>query len=121
DSGSGAVDTFEDVAIALGLKAPKVTDNVDQTGAADNVDNPELLGVITLSGFPEGSTLLFGSETHEVTQAGSVKVVLTDGSHTSDALNDTSALKMTTAEFEALKVLPPEESHENFDVTATVT
>src|SRR5690606_26656701 len=50
DSGSGAVDTFEDVAIALGLKAPKVTDNVDQTGAADNVDNPELLGVITLSG-----------------------------------------------------------------------
>src|SRR5690606_29866749 len=55
-----AVTTDEDVAIALGLNAPQVTDDNDQSPGKAG-DNPELLGLITLSGIPAGAALLDGT------------------------------------------------------------
>src|SRR5690606_13052088 len=46
--------TPEDTAIALGLTAPVVTDQIDHNGLGANGDNPELLGPITLTGIPAG-------------------------------------------------------------------
>ena len=65
--------------------------------------------------------MLFGGQESDVLATGTVTIVLTDGPHTSVALNDASALKMTTAEFEAMQVLPKGESNKNFTVTAKVT
>nr|WP_207388749.1 immunoglobulin-like domain-containing protein [Stutzerimonas kirkiae] len=118
--GSASVTTDEDVAIALGFKAPVVKDATDQSGA-DAGDNPELLGAITLSGFPVGAVLQDASGNTLFTSTSgktSVTIKLSDGSHTSDS---SAELTMTKAQFEALKVLPPAESHVNFSVKASVT
>src|SRR5690606_4304053 len=98
------VTTNEDVAIALGLKAPKVTDGTDQSGSlTDDYDNPELLGVITLTGIPSGSVLQYAGQTFTV--SGNVEIVLNDGSHTADVIAaaseaDSTILVMSKADFE---------------------
>src|SRR5690606_31066255 len=48
---TSSVTTNEDEAIALGLNAPKTTDDDDQNGSGTAGDNPERLGPITLSAF----------------------------------------------------------------------
>ena len=115
------VTTNEDTAVILGLKAPVVTDNTDQNGNTTG-DSPERLGVITLSGIPAGATLLSGTDTTLLTSnGGNISIWLTDVNHPTDETKPTGALEMTSAEFEALKVLPPAESHANFTVTVSVT
>ena len=115
------VTTNEDTAVILGLKAPVVTDNTDQNGNTTG-DSPERLGVITLSGIPAGATLLSGTDaTLFTSNGGNISIWLTDVNHPTDETKPTGALEMTSAEFEALKVLPPAESHANFTVTVGVT
>jgi T1SS-143 domain-containing protein len=116
------VETPEDTAVSLGLKAPVVTDNTDQNGNTTTGDSPERLGVITLSGIPAGAALLSGTDTTLFTSnGGNISIWLTDVNHPTDETKPTGALEMTSAEFEALKVLPPAESHANFTVTVSVT
>lgn len=122
------VETPEDTAVSLGLKTPVVTDNTDQNGNTDPNDNttkgdsPERLGVITLSGIPAGAALLSGTDaTLFTSDGGNISIWLTDVNHPTDETKPTGALEMTSAEFEALKVLPPAESHANFTVTVSVT
>ena len=119
---AGSVETDEDTAVSLGFNAPVVTDASDLNGV-DAGDNPELLSVITLSGIPDGATLLQADGTtvwHEFdsTDGGSITITLNDGSHKP---GPNGALTMSSAEFAGLKILPPAESHENFTVEGAVT
>ncbi|NYT25604.1 cadherin-like domain-containing protein, partial [Alcaligenaceae bacterium] len=116
------IDTPEDVSVALGLNAPVIVD--DGEGGGNNPVS-ERLGTITLDGFPEGAKLQDGDgNTLHVFNSGapaqSVTIWLSDGDML-DATAPDGALSMTIDEFEALWVLPPEHSHENFTVTMTVS
>ncbi|WP_228157034.1 DUF5801 repeats-in-toxin domain-containing protein [Acinetobacter baumannii] len=118
------VTTNEDTAVILGLKAPRVIDAIDQNGNTTTGDSPERLGVITLSGIPAGAALLSGTGTDATlftSNGGNLSIWLTDVNHPTDETKPANALEMTSAEFEALKVLPPAESHANFTVTVGVT
>jgi hypothetical protein len=59
-----------------------------------------------------------GNVVYTFTSGNAVSIVLTDGNHTASA---SGVLQMTTAEFEALQVLPPAENAANFKVTVKVT
>ncbi|MFL1404675.1 VCBS domain-containing protein [Marinobacter sp. M1N3S26] len=110
------INTLEDTAVALGLKAPTITDD---GGGAGNNATPERIGEITLSGLPEGAVLQGAFGTTTVDASGSVTIELSDPGLT---VTGTGAdLTMTSAEFEALEVLPPEHASENFEVNYTVT
>jgi hypothetical protein len=116
-----SVTTDEDVAVTLGLKTPTTSDATDQSAGAG--DNPERLGAIKLSGFPDGAKLLdaAGNVVYEfVGGKTSITIKLTDGNHTTDGTSN-AMREMTRAEFEALKVLPPAESGKNFTVKVEVT
>ena len=117
-----AATTNEDTAVHLGLKAPTTSDASDQNGTGAG-DNPERLGPITLSGFPAGAQLLDanGNVVYTFTSGNAVSIVLTDGNHTTGSASTSGVLQMTTAEFEALQVLPPAENAANFKVTVKVT
>ena len=119
---AASIETDEDTAVSLGFNAPVVTDATDLNGISAG-DNEELLSVITLSGIPDGATLLKADGTtvwHEFVSAdnGSITIALNDGSHINGAAGD---LSMSAAEFAGLKILPPPDSHENFTVTGAVT
>ncbi|MBU3014088.1 VCBS domain-containing protein, partial [Poseidonibacter lekithochrous] len=110
--------TLEDTAIALGLNAPTVTDVTDQNSSGTAGDNPELLGLITLSGIPSGVELQYGSSTY-TSIGNAITIKLSNGSHVSDVSGE--ILEMTIAEFEALKVLPISQDANDFTVTMSVT
>ena len=115
------VTTDEDTAVILGLKAPRVIDAIDQNGNTTG-DSPERLGVISLSGIPAGAALLSGTDaTLFTSNGGNISIWLSNVNHPTDETKPEDALVMTSAQFEALKVLPPAESHANFTVTVSVT
>src|SRR5690554_2930786 len=116
---SNSVVTNEDESIALGLKTPKVTDDTREDDAT--ADFPERLGEITLSGIPEGAKLLDGLDGDAelwLSNGEPVTVVLTDGPTFINGV--TGELNLSVAQFEALKVLPPEHDADNFIVTSRV-
>src|SRR5690606_13799782 len=120
------VTTNEDVAIALGLTAPKVTDDTDQSGPTDDYDNPERLGEIELSGFPPDATLQLADGTPVAVQPdadGKIRIKLTgtDAPEHISTIDNNGLLSLTVEQFEGLKVLPKGESNKNFTVTAKVT
>lgn len=107
------ISTLEDTAVALGFNAPTITDAQDQNNT-DVSDYSELLGLITLINIPDGAKLLSGNDTELFTSNGSrITIKLTDGNHHSDV--GTADLEMTSAEFEALKVLPNPEDATDFN------
>src|SRR5690606_20331480 len=78
------------------------------------------------SGIPAGAALLDGTAGNAELHAsigGDITILLSDGPHLSDLLANppADALVMTTAQYEALMVLPPAESHVNFTVDIGVT
>lgn len=122
----GDAKTDEDVAVALGLNAPKVTDGHDRTGNLDDMDNPERLGEITLSGFPAGAVLQLADGTDASVQPdaqGIVRITLTgdDAPAHISTIDQPDLLTLTVEQFEGLQVLPPPESNKNFSITAKVT
>ena len=109
------INTVEDTAVALGLNAPVITD--DGTGTGNN-PTPERIGEITLTGLPEGATLIWGGNSHVVDASGTVTIALSDpGLSVSGTTGD---LTMSGTDFEALEVLPPEQASANFEVTYSV-
>ena len=117
------VNTEEDTAVALGLNAPVVTDNVDMSTCIG--DNPELLSLITLTGIPEGATLIIGEDglsaaVNYASTGEAVTVFISDGTHINGVETEADVV-MTQAQFEALQVLPAENDHTNFTVEASVT
>ncbi|RDD30658.1 hypothetical protein CR161_08035 [Prosthecochloris sp. ZM] len=127
--------TPEDQPVALGLMAPIVKDATDKNGLEDG-DYPERLGLITLTGIPANAELLDGSQGNavvlpqgqEVHEGSSITIYLSDLDENGDSTNDhlsslvpgDADLVLTTEQFEALQVLPPPDSNENFTVTLSV-
>ena len=121
-SDAATIHTPEDTAIALGLNAPGVTDATDLNGTSTG-DYPERLSLITLSNIPAGATLYYGTSNHLVTAldySNGITILLSDAGNLI-ASPGTATLTMTTAEYEAMRVLPVSNSGTNFTVTATVT
>ncbi|TKA98150.1 hypothetical protein FAZ78_02340 [Cereibacter changlensis] len=110
------IGTVEDTAVALGLNRPIITDA--GTGDGNNPQS-EALGLITLSGLPAGTTLLWGSESLVVDASGTVSISLSD--YAGAQLPGDPDISITVAEFEALQVLPPANASANFEVTYSVT
>ena len=114
------VTTKEDTAVKLGFNAPRVTDATDQNGTTSG-DSPERIGVITLSGLPAGAKLLYNNAVVATSTGSNIQIWLTDVNHPTDQTMSTDAVQMTSAEFEALQVLPAAESSSNFTVQLSVT
>ena len=120
--------TPEDTARSLELKTPVVTDKIQVPGASATTDYPERLGEITLTltGTAIGTlTNADGSTTYKNTGVdGIYKFVITgvadlhlNGLTTA---GDATVNYVTQAEYEAIKALPAEDRHENFDVKVSV-
>ncbi len=120
--------TLEDTAVALGLKAPVVSDTSGSDGSY-----AERLSIIKMDSFPAGSQLQYGDGTSVLafnnstasTSSGTgdmVRIWLSDATNhiNSESTCPSDAVSMTTAQFEALKILPPANSGANFDVQAYV-
>jgi len=112
--------TEEDTAVPLALNMPTQPDNSDDSGAADNMDNPELYGVITLSGIPSGATLVKSDGSTVVYNAtgADVTIVLSDGDHVTGTTGD---LTMTGGEYASMQILPPLDTHNNISFTVSVS
>ncbi len=83
-------------------------------------DNPERLGPISLT-VPDGVQLLNGADV--LITGGTVKIFLSDapgGYHTATAQSEADVV-LTTEQYQALKVNPVPQSHENFNVTVSMT
>ncbi|MEI7429506.1 MAG: VCBS domain-containing protein, partial [Betaproteobacteria bacterium] len=122
---AATVVTLEDTVLTLGLNAPtRSNDVVDQNGAAAG-DNPERLGLISLNGVPAGVQLLDGSNGNSLlftSSGGAITVLLSDLPPGQMIANPgTATLTLTTAQFEALRVMPVAQSATNFTVTMSVT
>lgn len=116
----------EDTKINLNLKLPEITDNVDLNGNAPG-DHPERLGYITL-GIPKGATIYNGSSTLTAAD-GKITVAIVDDAgslytdlhYTGLDPNDANVVKLTQAQFEALKVQQAENSGYNIKIDLSVT
>ncbi|PID44739.1 MAG: hypothetical protein CSB48_01050 [Proteobacteria bacterium] len=130
------VTTDEDTAVALSdnntrWKLPIITDNTDLNGAATDGDWPERLGLLKLYGLKAGTKIQDGSgnELYAATSDSeiTIKIVADDGSspyapdgkpyHTADAHTADATLTLTRTQFEALKILPKENSSTDLNLT----
>ena len=125
------VTTNEDTLVDLGLVLPVISDGVDQNGSGISGDHAERLGYITLTSVDsgveiykaDGTTLLFTGAND------TMKVAIVDGSgnldtsihHTDLDPNAAGVIKLTQAEFVALKLLPAENKHNDIDMTLKAT
>ncbi|MBP6018350.1 MAG: cadherin-like domain-containing protein [Burkholderiaceae bacterium] len=116
---SPSISTPEDMAVALGLNAPTITDAVDKNGLSVG-DNPERLGLITLTGIPVGAELLHAGGAL-VADGSAITIFLSDIPSVVGMTLPPGTLTMTSAEFEALQVKPPKDAHENFTVHMSVS
>jgi len=122
---SASLSTEEDTLIPLGLNAPTLTDDDDDTGNSDDMDNSELYGVITLSGIPAGAKLFKSTDPIDPTilteiyssTGADITIVLNGGSHI-DAVS--GMLTMTVAQYESLQLKPPLDSHHNIEIEVSV-
>ena len=115
--------TPEDTHVALGFNAPTVSDAIDQNGPGVSGDNPERLGLITLNGIPAGAQLLDGTNSNLVLHlaaGGAITILLSDATNLISSPG-AATLTMTTAQFEALRVLPVANSGSNLSVSMSVT
>ncbi|MBO1907986.1 tandem-95 repeat protein [Microvirga sp. 3-52] len=117
------VNTNEDTAITLDLKAPEITDT--GTGTSNN-DHPERLGEITLTiggAGASGVTLSTGG-TVLTPVDGKITIVLTDVAHVTSVPGEDNAngvYHLTKAQYEALRAHPAAESGRDFTVTVSAT
>lgn len=134
--------TYEDKPVSLGLEIPVITDPTDFTGTADDHDNPERLGLITLEfeNFLEGAKLFLGEEgeegyvdlTSSLQGEGTTKTIEIKLTETGNAdyhikeikeleKFDDGVIQLTKAQYESLKIQQAEHRHENIEVTVKAT
>ncbi|WP_323752054.1 DUF5801 repeats-in-toxin domain-containing protein [Marinobacter sp.] len=128
-----SIKTREDTPVDLVLETPVIVDDSDLNGADDG-DNPERLGAITLTlddDAPPGTVLTKSGGTALIADAeGGYTVVIVENSgntvadtdlHLSEGLPTVDVNYLTKDEYEALKIEPAEDRHENVEVTVSVT
>jgi len=127
---SASLQTQEDTVVALGLKRPSLSDTSDDSGNADDMDNSERYGPITLTGIPDKAELstTSGATINLISDGGDIIIVLVDDNnnlinkHISGLdVTNPSAIRLTVEQYESLQLLPPLDSHNNINVTVSVT
>ncbi len=123
--GDVSVETFEDTAVALNTDAdwqlPTITDATDLNGAGTDGDWPERLGLLELSGVPDGAVLSYGGSAYTATGS-AITIEITDVADYHINNPGTATLSMTQAEFEALQITPPKDAHQDMmSLTLTAT
>ncbi|WP_201538276.1 VCBS domain-containing protein [Psychrobacter sanguinis] len=134
DFASVSVKTEEDTTVNIGirvkgdgtgLKAPTITDAIDLNGTA-NGDNPERIGLITLSNIPKGTKLDFGGVEYTATGPAAkqmITILLSDYFDNDMIVKNpgTQTLTMTSDQFESLKLTPPKDDATNITIKTSVT
>ena len=117
-----SVSTPEDTKVALGLKAPTITDKTDLDGTSNFTDNPERIGLITLSGVPNGAVLSYGSTSFTST-GNNITVLISDFVTEGKIISNpgTPTITMTKAEFEGLELTPPRDNATNISINMSAT
>ncbi|MDX2374279.1 VCBS domain-containing protein [Psychrobacter sp. PP-21] len=118
-----ALSTDEDNTTAsLGLQAPVISDDADLDGIGNATDNPERIGLITLTGIPDSATLNYGGNTYASTGA-DITILLSDYLTNDQIINNagTPTITMTSAEFEAMTLTPPTDDATNISFDMSVT
>ena len=125
-TGANKVTTDEDTTVALNLQAPVITDDTDLDGASNDSDNPERIGLITLTGIPDGAKLNYGginSTDNSIDANGNpITIFLTDSDIFLNGITAADAdYSMTVAEFEAMTLTPPKDDATNISFEMSVT
>ena len=112
----------EDNTKALGLKAPIIKDAIDLDGTGNNTDNPERIGLITLSGVRAGTTLNYklNGVDKTITSTGANITIKLDDVPTINSAG-TATATMSKADFEAMRLTPPKDDATNFNINMSVT
>ena len=120
-----SVSTPEDTKVALGLKAPTITDKTDLDGISSSsnfTDNPERIGLITLKGVPNGAVLSYGNTSFPSTGS-DITILISDFVTEGKIISNpgTPTLTMTKAEFEGLQLTPPRDNATNISINMSAT
>ena len=120
-----SVSTPEDTKVALGLKAPTITDKTDLDGISNSsnfTDNPERIGLITLKGVPNGAVLSYGNTSFPSTGS-DITILISDFVTEGKIISNpgTPTLTMTKAEFEGLQLTPPRDNATTISINMSAT
>ncbi|QDF28723.1 Calx-beta domain-containing protein [Halarcobacter anaerophilus] len=105
NNNASAEESTTDYTAEIGLILPQISDNSDYTTDAANDDQPEKLGLITLSS-STGSTIIANGVEYDLS-AGSIQIYITndpDNYHYS-GIDTTGVVQLTQAQFEAIFVV----------------
>ncbi|PIE43995.1 MAG: hypothetical protein CSA50_02430, partial [Gammaproteobacteria bacterium] len=108
---------------ATGWVLPTVKDQTDANDG-DAGDWPERLGLLEFSGLPEGARVEAPNGTvYTVTNSGKIEIKITDkpGYHTTEAQSSSADIELTEADFQQLKIYPPENSSKDMAFTLSAT
>ena len=109
----------EDTKIAMNLKLPTITDNIDRNGDSTTGDHPERLGYITLENI--GKATVYNGDTALTATGGKITIAIVNSSSNLDTslhytgldISGADIVKLTQAEFEALTIRQEAESGKN--------
>ena len=118
---TGTITTNEDTTVALGLSV-NIKDAIDLDGTGNNTDNPERIGLITLSGVRAGTTLNYklNGVDKTITSTGANITIKLDDVPTINSAG-TATATMSKADFEAMTLTPPKNDATNFNINMSVT
>lgn len=120
NNNNAAEEGATDYTTTIGLILPQITDSNDYTGDTTNDDQPEKLGLITLSS-ATGSTIIANGTEYDL-GSGSIKIYITDDpiNYHYSGIDTTDAVSLTQAQFEAIVVKFEKDNADNPEFTVTV-
>ena len=109
----------EDTKIAMNLKLPTITDDIDRNGDSTTGDHPERLGYITLENI--GKATVYKGDTALTATGGKITIAIVNSSSNLDTslhytgldISGADIVKLTQTEFEALTIRQEAESGKN--------
>ena len=118
-----ALSTDEDTTTAsLGLKAPVITDATDRDGTGNADDSPERIGLITLTGIPNGAKLNYDGVNPDKEDGSPITIFLTNSDIFLNGITEADAdYQMTVEQFELMTLTPPEDDATNISFNMSVT
>ncbi|MGE6325369.1 VCBS domain-containing protein, partial [Psychrobacter sp. NPDC078370] len=121
-TGIDKITTNEDTIVELGLTAPTIADDTDLDGTGNDTDNLERIGLITLTGIPNGAKLNYGGTSFD-TVGSDITILLSDFVSDGKIINNpgSATITMTSAEFESMTLTPPADDATNISFEMSVT